>query len=438
MYLIFLFINAKIIISCSESVKPDFGFALLLFCKKRYTEKGEEMSKTKLWTKDFFIIIIINFLVFLNHLMILATFPFFISYLGYSDTVSGICVAVFSLIAVVFRPIVGWMLDSGKRKIILLIGLCGMGMMPLGYLLVYTLISSIVLAIICRLAHGIALAFSNTSTSTIASDIIPKERFSEGMGMFGMATALATSCAPAIGEMLMNIGFNYLFIVSTITMIISLVLFAFLKTPKLKLEKKKFSIKGLVEKNSLPASATALIFLLTYGTLENYTLKFASTQESITLSGGLFFAIMAIMLLVTRITIGKVADKKGEAIFVYSCNILMLIAFLLLAFIPNNITFILSAILSGYAFGGIEPSLQAMAVNIASPERRGAANSTFLCAYDIGIGVGGGIAGVLIDIVGYNHMFMLISIANIVSILIYYIFGRNHPSSMTYILKHNM
>ena len=41
-----------------------------------------------------------------------------------------------------------------------------------------------------------------------------------------------------------------------------------------------------------------------------------------------------------------------------------------------------------------------MAVSIAPPQRRGAANSTFLCAYDMGIGLGGGIAGVLIDMIG--------------------------------------
>ena len=35
-------------------------------------------DKEKLWTKDFVLVIIINFLVFLNHLMILSTFPFFI------------------------------------------------------------------------------------------------------------------------------------------------------------------------------------------------------------------------------------------------------------------------------------------------------------------------------------------------------------------------
>jgi len=36
---------------------------------------------------------------------------------------------------------VGWMLDNGKRKLILLIGIIGMALMPMGYLLVYTALS---------------------------------------------------------------------------------------------------------------------------------------------------------------------------------------------------------------------------------------------------------------------------------------------------------
>ena len=73
-------------------------------------------DKEKLWTKDFVLVIIINFLVFLNHLMILSTFPFFIERLGYSDTVSGACATAFSLVAVLARPFVGWLLDTGRRR----------------------------------------------------------------------------------------------------------------------------------------------------------------------------------------------------------------------------------------------------------------------------------------------------------------------------------
>jgi MFS family permease len=394
-------------------------------------------NKVKLWNKNFIIIIVVNFLVFLNHLMILSTFPFFVAHLGYSDSVSGACATIFSLVAVIARPFVGWMLDNGKRRLILFVGMCGMALMPMGYLLVYTVGVAIALAILFRMLHGFALACSNTATSTIATDIIPKQRFSEGMGMFGMATALATACAPAVGEALMNKGFNVLFIVATAIMLLSIILFSTMKLPKIELEKKPLQIKGLIEKNALPASSVALIFLLTYGALENYTLKFASESSDITLSGGLYFTLMAAVLFLTRVTIGKIADKKGEEIFVYTCNGAMFVALILLAFLPSNATFVISALLAGYAFGGVEPSLQAMAVSIAPPDRRGAANSTFLCAYDIGIGLGGGLAGVLIDFIGYNKMFVVIAIANIISVAIYLVWGKKHPSSITYRIKHN-
>lgn len=390
-------------------------------------------QQVKLWNKDFILIIIINFLVFMNHLMILSTFPFYIEYLGGSEAIAGLAAALFSIIAVVCRPFIGWMLDNGKRKAILIIGLCGMALMPVGYLV----LSTIYLAFVCRMLHGASLAFSNTSTSTIATDIIPKPRFAEGMGMFGLATALATACAPALGLALMeSMGFTTLFICAAVSIVIALILFMMLKTPKVEVEKKPLNIKGLLDVDALPASATALVFMLTYGALENFTAKFAAEQNLP--SGGIFFAIMAVALLITRLSAGKVTDTHGESIFAYACNIAMLAAFLMMGLFPNIVTYLLSAVLAGFGFGGLEPALQSMAVAIAPPERRGSANSTFLCAYDIGIGVGGGIAGVLISAVGYNKMFVIMAIFNILSIVIYVLIGRNHPSSFTYRKKHHM
>lgn len=390
-------------------------------------------QSVKLWTKDFIRIIVINFLVFLNHLMILSTFPFYIEYLGGTEAQAGLAAALFSIVAVVFRPIIGWMLDNGKRKLILVIGLCGMLLMPIGYLV----LSSMLLAFVCRMLHGASLAFSNTSTSTIATDIIPKQRFAEGMGMFGLATALATACAPALGLFLMErLGFTVLFAFAAAVMVISLLLLLFLRTPEISVKKTSFSVRGLLDKDALPASATALVFMLTYGALENFTAKFAA-EENLP-SGGIFFAIMAVALLVTRLSAGKVTDQKGEGIFAFACNGAMLLAFLMMGFCPNLFTYLLSAVLAGFGFGGLEPALQSMAVAIAPPERRGSANSTFLCAYDIGIGVGGGIAGQLISLWGYHSMFVIMSIFNLLSIAIYVAWGSRHPSSFSYRKKHGL
>ena len=328
---------------------------------------------------------------------------------------------------------VGALKGLKEKKPGLIIGLCGMALMPIGYLVFATLY----LAFVCRMLHGASLAFSNTSTSTIATDIIPKPRFAEGMGMFGLATALATAVAPALGLALMDyMGFTMLFLFAAVSIVIALILFLMMKVPKVEVEKKPLNLKGLIDKDAVPASATALVFMLTYGALENFTAKFAAEQNLP--SGGIFFAVMAVALLLTRLLAGKVTDRHGESFFAYSCNAAMLIAFLLMGLFPNVVTYLLAAVLAGFGFGGLEPALQSMAVAIAPPERRGSANSTFLCAYDIGIGVGGGIAGVLISSFGYSQMFVIMTVFNILSVVIYVLWGRNHPSSFTYRRKHHL
>lgn len=384
-------------------------------------------KKVKLWNKNFILIIVINFLVFINHLMILSTFPFYVEYLGGTEAQAGLAAALFSIVAVLFRPLIGWMLDTGRRKIILVIGLCGMALMPLGYLF----LASFFLAFVCRMIHGASLAFSNTSTSTIATDIIPRQRFAEGMGMFGLATALATACAPALGLAIMDhMGFHTLFLMAFASAAAALILFLLMRLNPIPQTQKAFQLRGLINKDSIPASLTALIFMFTYGALENFAAKFA-VEESLP-SGGIFFAVMSLVLLLTRITTGKVTDRHGEGIFAYTCNLSMFAAFLLMGLMPNTVTFLLSAVLAGYGFGGLEPALQSMAVSLATPKTRGAANSTFLCAYDIGIGLGGGIAGALISGMGYREMFVIMSLFNILSILIYFLIGRKHPSSFSY------
>lgn len=380
----------------------------------------------KLWTRDLVLIILVNLCVFTNHIMSLSTFPFYIQSLGGSEAVAGICAAAFAFVAVIIRPFVGWWLDNGVRKVALVVGLLLLGAAPLGYVFVPVLSMSIAF----RMLHGIGLSFSNSTTATVASDVICRPRFAEGMGYFGMATALASAIAPALGLSLMEgFGFGTLYAVAAGIAGLGLVLFTFVRTRKVNVSKKKLNLRTIINRDSLPATATMLVFMLTFGALENFVAIFAA--ENSLPSGSIYFIVMSVMLLVVRITLGKLVDQRGEAIFVYTCNAAMLVAFLLLALVPNTATYILSAALAGYAFGGLEPSLQSMAVHTSSDETRGSANSTFLCGYDIGYGLGGGLAGSLITAMGYSSMWMIVSLACVVSALIYVVWARHSNTSFS-------
>ncbi|WP_373095329.1 MFS transporter [Collinsella bouchesdurhonensis] len=380
----------------------------------------------KLWTRDLVLIILVNLCVFTNHIMSLSTFPFYIQSLGGSEAVAGICAAAFAFVAVIIRPFVGWWLDNGVRKVALVVGLLLLGAAPLGYVFVPVLSMSIAF----RMLHGIGLSFSNSTTATVASDVICRPRFAEGMGYFGMATALASAIAPALGLSLMEgFGFGTLYAVAAGIAGLGLVLFAFVRTRKVNVPKKKLDLRTIINRDSLPATATMLVFMLTFGALENFVAIFAA--ENSLSSGSIYFIVMSVMLLVVRVTLGKLVDQRGEAIFVYTCNAAMLVAFLLLALVPNTATHILSAALAGYAFGGLEPSLQSMAVHTSTDETRGSANSTFLCGYDIGYGLGGGLAGSLITAMGYSSMWMIVSLACVASVLIYVVWARHSDTSFS-------
>lgn len=392
------------------------------------TEQAAHAGKpvAKLWTRDLVLIILVNLCVFTNHIMSLSTFPFFIQSLGGSEAIAGICAAAFAFVAVIIRPFVGWWLDNGVRKVALVVGLLLLGAAPLGYVFVPILSMSIAF----RMLHGVGLSFSNSTTATVASDVICRSRFAEGMGYFGMATALASAIAPALGLSLMEgFGFSALHAVAAAIAGLGLVLFAFVRTRKVDVPKKKLDLRTIINRDSLPATATMLVFMLTFGALENFVAIFAA--ENSLPSGSIYFIVMSVMLLVVRVTLGKLVDQRGEAIFVYTCNAAMLVAFLLLAFVPNTATYILSAALAGYAFGGLEPSLQSMAVHTSSDETRGSANSTFLCGYDIGYGLGGGLAGSLITAMGYSSMWMIVSLACVVSVLIYVVWARHSNTSFS-------
>lgn len=380
----------------------------------------------KLWTRDLVLIILVNLCVFTNHIMSLSTFPFYIQSLGGSEAVAGICAAAFAFVAVIIRPFVGRWLDNGVRKVALVVGLLLLGAAPLGYVFVPVLSMSIAF----RMLHGIGLSFSNSTTATVASDVICRPRFAEGMGYFGMATALASAIAPALGLSLMEgFGFGTLYAVAAGIAGLGLVLFAFVRTRKVNVPKKKLDLRTIINRDSLPATATMLVFMLTFGALENFVAIFAA--ENSLPSGSIYFIVMSVMLLVVRITLGKLVDQRGEAIFVYTCNAAMLVAFLLLALVPNTATYILSAALAGYAFGGLEPSLQSMAVHTSTDETRGSANSTFLCGYDIGYGLGGGLAGSLITTMGYSSMWVIVSLACVASVLIYVAWARHSDTSFS-------
>ncbi len=382
-------------------------------------------SQPKLWTSSFVNICLVNLFIFLNFHALLPTFPFFISHLGGDSVAIGVAASLFSFATVVTRPFIGWVIDTRGRRTVLIVGLVGMALMPLGYCISL----GIAFAILLRTIHGAFQAVASNANSTWVADIVPRERMGEGLGMHGLSLAISTAVAPAIGLSLMNhFGFRPLFVFTSLSIVVAFVLTLAIKNKNYTLERKPLRLKQLFEPMSLPAAITMFLFMITYSAVEVFVAIYAS-QESLP-SGGIYFIFMAVAILVSRIALGRFVDRHGERPLVYTGNIACIASVLLLVWCHNLPCFILSALCMGYGFGAIVPSLQTMAMHAVSPERRGAATSTFFLAFDLGVATSGFIAGILIKYLGYDTMFVIMAVFSLLSLVYYYLFGRNHPSSL--------
>src|SRR5699024_1049238 len=177
--------------------------------------------KQKIWTKDFTLIVIANFFIFTAFQMTLPTLPLFVQEIGASDRWIGIVVGIFTFSALLIRPTAGKMLDTKGRAPVFLTGLV------IFVISMFSLAASYTIAILLlvRIMQGAGWGLSSTSSGTLATDLVRKERRGEGLGYYGLSGNIALAFGPALGLFLTDhISFTMLFSICGILGFIALML----------------------------------------------------------------------------------------------------------------------------------------------------------------------------------------------------------------------
>ena len=92
---------------------------------------------------------------------------------------------------------------------------------------------------------------------------------------------------------------------------------------------------------------------------------------------------------------------------------------IVLAFSAGPVGIFAAAVLYGIGFGSAQPSLQAAALHLADPQRKGAANASFLMAFDLGIGLGSILLGAVSQLMGYSQLFLLSAFSIAIALIIF-------------------
>lgn len=397
-----------------------------------------ENTKQKLWTKEFVLLSLINFLATIVFFLLMVTIAkYAVSEFDASTSTAGLASSIFIIGSLFGRLGGGRFIGQWGSNKTLLYGLIGFLITTLLYFAAF----NVTLLLIYRLLQGIAVGLVGTATGTIIAQILPANRRGEGIGYFSLSAILATAVGPYIGLLLLQNfdSFNVIFIFNTILAVVVLLMFFLIKFPESLTKPAQSSttkqventgfLSKFIERRAVPISLVALFVGLAYSGVLSF-MSFYTVEINLEKVGGYFFLIYAVVVILTRPVTGKLLDARGANIIIYPCLLIFAVGMYFFSSATTSIIFILAAIFIGIGYGNFTSVAQAVAVKETPRERMGLATSTFFILYDIGLGFGPYILGKLVPSMGYRSIFEWMVVIIVISIVLYYfLHGKKESAS---------
>jgi len=338
----------------------------------------------------------------------------------------------YTITALLFRPFSGYVVDTFSRKTVLMVCFASFAIFFAGYLAAGTLL----LFTIVRTLHGGPFGALTVANSTVAIDVLPSSRRNEGIGYYGLSNNLSMATAPTVSIFIYRYTHNFqlLFWLALLIAFIGLAVDATVKLnqreiaknrPKLSLDR-FFLVKGWL------IGVNMVAFGFCFGVLSNYLAIYSKETMGMTDNTGVYFLLCALGLMLSRLQGGKALSRGLLTHNAGGGMLISLVGYTLFVVFPNAFGFYTSALLIGLGNGHMWPAFQNMMINVAHHNQRGTANSTILIAWDIGMGLGVLLGGIVAEDFSYEAAFWTVAVINALGVATFFAYPRR------FFLNHNL
>ena len=367
-----------------------------------------------------------NFTLFFAFYVLTPLLPLYLSeHFGAPKDVIGLVLSGYTITALLFRPFSGYFVDSFPRRTVLMACFGAFAIFFAGYLAASTLL----LFTIVRTLHGGPFGALTVANSTAAIDVLPSSRRTEGIGYYGLSNNLSMAIAPTIGIFIYKYtdSFELLFWLALVVACAGWLIDATVKFPEKEIVRNKsklswdrfFLVRGWL------LGLNMVAFGFSFGVLSNYLAIYGKEVMGITGGTGTYFLLCSVGLIISRLQGGKALREgclthnagSGMVISLVGYTLFILMPTLSSLFTLHSSLFTLigyygSALLIGLGNGHMWPAFQNMTICVAHNNQRGTANSTILISWDIGMGLGILLGGVIAEYLGYDASFWTVLIIN--------------------------
>lgn len=384
-------------------------------------------KKERLWNSNYLKVWCANFMIFFSFMLLTPLLPSYLSdTFGADKQTIGIVLSGYTLTALLIRALSGYIVDSFPRRTVLILSYALFALFFAGYIVA----GSLILFAIVRTLHGAPFGATTVSNSTVAIDVLHPTRRAEGIGYYGLSNNIATAISPTVALLLFGAykSYDLLFWVAFITALIGLTSTLSVKLREREIVKNNqpLSLDRFILLKGWRQGAAMICYAFSYGVLATYIAIYGQEELGITGGTGLFFMLLAIGLILSRLVGGRKL-RQGKVTQNASIGIAVsLVGYFVFAAVHNYWGYYGAALIIGLGNGHMFPAFQTMFINLAPNSQRGTANSTLLVSWDIGIGLGILVGGIVSEHIGYHAAFWTAWGVNLLGVSIFYLFARRH------------
>lgn len=390
-------------------------------------KQHDNIPQERLWNANYLRTWVANFMIFFSFMLLTPLMPSYLSEVfGADKQTIGIVLSGYTLTALMIRSLSGFLVDSFPRRIVLmtsyfLFALCFGGYLMAGSLLLFAIV---------RTLHGAPFGATTVANSTVAIDVLPSARRAEGIGYYGLSNNIATAISPTVALLLFDRfqSYDMLFWVALLTSLLGLWSTSQVKMRERDIQRdhRSLSLDRFILIKGWREGIAMICYAFSYGVLATYIAIYGKEELGITGGTGLFFMLLAIGLILSRL-VGSRTLRQGKVTQNATVGTaISLFGYLLFAAVHNPWGYYGAALIIGLGNGHMFPAFQTMFINLAENSQRGTANSTLLVSWDIGIGLGTLVGGIVAEHVGYSAAFWTAWGVNVAGVAIYNLFVRRH------------
>jgi len=382
---------------------------------------SSELERPTLFSRAFVALCAAGFLAFSSQFLIQPVLPLLVvQRLGGDEAMVGLMVAAFSLPSVILRPWMGRLVDEWSTRGVMLAGMATLVFSSVAYL-----VQSFVALFAVRIVHGTGWAAFNSGGHTMVGRLAPPVRRGEASGIYNLMPALAQMIMPAVGlAVLAATDFEGPFLLAAVMAIGGLFAIPLVVGRKSEAAAKPAqppASRTLLERGAILPMVIEIMFTSVQALFLIYPPLFALDRgipiEQLTL----YYPVVGFTLVVSRAALARLSDRVGRGPVLIGGALTAIAGLVVGAFATDVLTLAIAGMLWALAASVASPTAMALAIDRAEPGRMGAAMATYSLGFQLGLGGGAALWGVIISLVGFSQAFIVATIGELllVGLLIY-------------------